>query len=335
MSTVRVSVGISVRVLGFAAIVSGCWLLGYGSEVLALDPQTSTHVLNATHVPNSPTLQNTPPVPSPVLDEIRSTGILRVAIANHAIPLSFRYPDGRLDGYCLDLIDEIAEAVTVQLGLNRRPLIEIVTSQLGTRFDLIRSGEVQLECGPNTIQPIAGVTFSEPFLITGIQFISKQDLDPPFNPQATQAPLALGALRNSTTAALLADRYPNAIIETFVGTMGIRRGIDALQGQLNAFATDSLLLLGELAVAGRSLEDYQLSPDEPLACSPYGVLLPTPDQAWIDMVNRVIVGDRGAALWDKWFARVDYYLQITADRCALDVTPVEAVSESGQHTLDL
>ncbi|NJN62864.1 MAG: transporter substrate-binding domain-containing protein [Coleofasciculaceae cyanobacterium RL_1_1] len=107
---------------------------------------------------------------TPVLDEIRSTGILNVAIASRAIPLSFRYPDGRLDGYCLDLIDEITTALAVELNLNRRPLVNIVESQLDTRFDLIRTNTVQLECGPNTIQAIDGVTFSEPFLVTGLQF---------------------------------------------------------------------------------------------------------------------------------------------------------------------
>ena len=286
---------------------------------LALDSTTPTDAIAP---------QETQPSTSPVLDEIRTTGILNVAIANHAIPLSFRYPDGRLDGYCLDVIDEIAEAVTVQLGLNRHPLINIVTSELDTRFELVRSGTVQLECGPNTIQAIEGVTFSEPFLVTGIQFISvisEREAEPPFSPQDTQAAIELGALRNSATAAILADRYPNATIETFVGSRGIRRGIEALQGRLNAFATDSLLLIGELAVAGRSLEDYRLSPTEPLACSPYGVILPRHDRAWIDLVNRVIVSDRGADLWDNWFSSIDRYLQTAEEFCEIEVIPAQAI----------
>ncbi|TAF50835.1 MAG: amino acid ABC transporter substrate-binding protein [Oscillatoriales cyanobacterium] len=265
---------------------------------------------------------------TPVLDEIRTTGTLRVAIASRAVPLSFRYPDGRLDGYCLDLIHEIATALVTELDLNRRPLIEIVESQLDTRFDLIRSQTVQLECGPNTIQTIEGVTFSEPFLVTGIQFLSprgSQHLWESAAPEPSDATIVLGALRNSVTARIIADRYPNATIETFAGSGGIRRGIEALQGQLSAFATDSLLLIGELALAGQSLEDYQLSPDAPLACSPYGVLLPTDDPAWVDLVNRVLTSDRGADLWGNWFSTIDRYLQAAEDVCEIEVIPAQTV----------
>lgn len=265
---------------------------------------------------------------TPVLDEIRTTGTLRVAIASRAVPLSFRYPDGRLDGYCLDLIHEIAETLATELNLNRRPLVKIVESQLDTRFDLIRSQTVQLECGPNTIQPIEGVSFSEPFLVTGIQFLSERESLPSldsFSPQQTQAAIVLGALRNSTTANVIADRYPNATIETFAGSVGIRRGIEALQGQLSAFATDSLLLIGELALAGQSLDDYRLSPEVPLACSPYGLLLPTDDPAWIDLVNRVLASDRGAELWGNWFSNVDRYLQAAEEFCEIEVIPAQNV----------
>jgi polar amino acid transport system substrate-binding protein len=262
---------------------------------------------------------------NPVLEEIRATGILRVAIASRAVPLSFRYPDGRLDGYCLDVIDEVTEALAAELGLNRRPLVKIIESQLDTRFDLIRSQAVQLECGPNTIQAVEGVTFSEPFLVTGIQFISERGSENSFAPNPTQAAIVLGALQNSTTASVIADRYPHATIETFAGIAGIRRGIEALQGQLAAFATDSLLLIGELAIAGQSLDDYRLSPEVPLACSPYGLLLPTDDPAWIDLVNRVIVSDRGADLWGNWFANVDRYLQAAEEFCEIDVIPAQKV----------
>jgi len=43
-----------------------------------------------------------------------------------------------------------------------------LTSTLQNRFDLLRDGTVQLECGPNRIrQGIAGVTFSNPIYVTG------------------------------------------------------------------------------------------------------------------------------------------------------------------------
>jgi polar amino acid transport system substrate-binding protein len=262
---------------------------------------------------------------TPVLDEIRTTGILNVAITSRAIPLSFRYPDGRLDGYCLDLINEITTALAVELDLNRRPLVNIIESQLDTRFDLIRTHTVQLECGPNTIQAIDGVTFSEPFLVTGIQFLSQRGSELPLLPNPTQPAIVLGALQNSTTASIIADRYPDATIETFAGIVGLQRGIEALQGRLAAFASDSLLLIGELAVAGQSLDDYRLSPEIPLACSPYGLLLPTDDPAWTDLVNRVIVGDRGADLWGDWFSNVDRYLQAAEEFCEIEVIPAQNV----------
>ncbi|NJN62865.1 MAG: hypothetical protein HC795_16300 [Coleofasciculaceae cyanobacterium RL_1_1] len=85
------------------------------------------------------------------------------------------------------------------------------------------------------------------------------------------------------------------------------------------------MLIGELAVTGQSLDDYRLSPEVPLACSPYGLLLPTDDPAWTDLVNRVIVGDRGADLWSDWFSNVDRYLQAAEEFCEIEVIPAQKV----------
>ncbi len=265
-------------------------------------------------------------LPLAALDDIRTNGIFRVSVARRAVPLSYRYPDGRLDGYCLDLVAEIVEAITTQLDLRRPPLVEIVTSDLGTRFDLVRDGVVHLECGPNTIREVEGVAFSAPFLVTGMQFISERESRLERRLSGTDLG-QVGVLRDSATSEFMGDRYADTTLELFAGDEAVKRGIEALQGRLDAFATDGLLTIGELAIAGRSLSDYRIYPENPLLCSPYGLLLPADEPEWQAIVDGVINSEAGARLWAEWFGAIDAYLEPAEQFCGVEVVPARATRQ--------
>jgi len=323
-----------VRLGGWAAIAGLVGCVGvsvvFSPPVLAEDTGSDKPDESGGDRPESPAPPDRAPdfasFSSPVFDEIRTTGVLRVAVASRAVPLSYRYPDGRLDGYCLDLIDDIAAALTRQLDLQKTPLVSIVASQFGTRFDLVRDGTVHLECGPNTIREVDGIVFSAPFLATGVQFISERG-------SGVEALLTgtnlgrVGALRDSSTLEFLRDRYADSAIEVFAGRRGIQQGIEALQGELDAFATDGLLTIGELAISGLSLSDYRIYPDDPLLCSPYGLLLPEGDPDWRALVDGVVTGAAGAALWETWFLAIDAYLQPAEEFCGVEVAPAAIVRD--------
>ncbi|MDY6940803.1 MAG: alpha/beta hydrolase [Cyanobacteriota bacterium] len=102
-------------------------------------------------IPEPAIAENRDPEDS-VLEEIRQTGILKVAMRGDAAPLGYIDSQERLwTGYCADLFEALADRLTEQL--DRPEGIEVVrlSSDLGNRFDLVRDNTVHLECGPNSI----------------------------------------------------------------------------------------------------------------------------------------------------------------------------------------
>ena len=57
------------------------------------------------------------------------------------------------------------------------------------------------------------------------------------------------------------------------------QGVSAVvNGNIDAFASDGVLLSGELARQSLAPENYQLIPEEPLTCDFYGLILPVGDR---------------------------------------------------------
>ena len=87
--------------------------------------------------------------------------------------------------------------------------------------------------------------------------------------------------------------------------MGRQRGVQAVkQGTVDAFASDGILLLGEVAQQGLSLEDYELVPEYPLTCDRYGMILPPADPQWKSLVNSVIESPRSQRILANFFAEI-------------------------------
>lgn len=142
---------------------------------------------------------------------------------------------------------------------------------------------------PNTITDRAQVNFSAPFFISGTQLLVKSENSPLINLEAPLADLTIGLVQGTTTEELIASQYPSAEIRRFQGVTGRTRGVQALnQDVVDAFASDGILLLGEVSQQRLSLADYQLVPDKPITCDYYGMILPQGDPQWKALVDSVI-----------------------------------------------
>ncbi|WP_049802664.1 amino acid ABC transporter substrate-binding protein [Gloeothece verrucosa] len=253
-----------------------------------------------------------------VLDNIQKTGLLRVAMREDAVPFGYKDLDNNLNGICLDVINLIRQQI--QEELNKQIItVKLFQSTLYNRFDLVKDGLVDLECGPNTIRQASdlAIAFSDPFFITGTQFIIKTDQENKFNTDGSLADLTLGVLRNTTTQEFIRNRYPQAKIQVFQGITGRLRGIQAVQsGKIDAFASDGILLLGEATLQGLSIpEQYQLVPQRPLDCQYYGLILPKNDPRWRELVNSVISNVELRQILRKWLTVVGPYVRETLNTC--------------------
>lgn len=164
------------------------------------------------------------------------------------------------------------------------------SSTLETRFSLVQDDIVHVECGPNTIrQDIEGVTFSLPLLVTGTQFLVREDRTNLDIANARLDDTRVAILPATTTEQFVQETFPAAELVPFDGPTGRSDAIKALSsGQVDAFASDGILSIAEVLRQNRSLKDYALLPGQPLTCEFYGLVLPDDDPNWQTLINDFI-----------------------------------------------
>ena len=253
-----------------------------------------------------------------VLEKIKRTGLLEVAMREDAIPFGYRDSNNNLQGLCLDFIQLLREELKHKLNLQIIS-VKIYKSTLFNRFQLLENKTVDFECGPNSIRKTIpnGVSFSRPFFVTGTQFLVRSDNQKNFDFSSSLEGISIGVLRDTTTQELLRQKYPLATYQEFQGVTGRLRGIQSLRrNRIDAFASDGILLIGEAVILGLSLgKDYQLIPPNPLNCDYYGFILPANDPQWQEFINGVIVTGENRNIFKAWFTEVASYFRDTWQYC--------------------
>jgi polar amino acid transport system substrate-binding protein len=247
-----------------------------------------------------------------VLEKIKRTGLLEVAIREDAVPFGYRDGNNNLQGLCLDFMQLLREELQQKLNLEIIS-IKIYKSTLFNRFQLLENKTVDFECGPNSIRKDIpnNVSFSRPFFVTGTQFLVRSE-QKSLNLNSSLEGVNIGVLRDTSTQELLRQKYPLATFQEFQGVTGRLRGLQSLRRQrIDAFASDGILLIGEAIILGFSLgKDYDIIPRNPLNCDYYGLILPKDDSQWQELINSVIIASENRKIFQKWFTEVaDYFIE--------------------------
>ncbi|MGE5658617.1 MAG: amino acid ABC transporter substrate-binding protein [Actinomycetota bacterium] len=257
------------------------------------------------------------------LQDLRQNGILRVGIRKDAAP--FGYLEGNnWKGLCI----ESAELLRANLErkLNRSIQLEKIETNLNEasgngRFQSVASKRAHLECGPNTIlkNPPQGITYSLPFLYSGTYLFVKPENKLRVNPSGFLQDVIIGVLGGSLTQQFIAGRYQLAQQQIYQGQSGRQRAVkDAIEGKIDAFASDGMLLLGEALRQGLNQTQYAIIPDQPLTCISYGMILPANDPEWVETVNNFIRDRRATELMERTFGPNSPFLPMSVidqDKC--------------------
>jgi len=261
------------------------------------------------------------PAQAEIMERIDTTGVLKVGIRQNVLPLGQRQ-EGQWTGYCADIADALAK----HLSRDRASPIQVlfITSTTQSRYSLVANGTVDMECGPNTINPeteaVYGVRFSAPFFITATQILSR-----PHSQGAVgviPSPPLLGVIKDTTNEADINQVYPRGQINN--AFPDYERGINAvLGGQISGFASDGILLVETARRLNLELNrDYVLTTlrnDFGNAfCASYGMILPggADDSRWRNMVNFFLSTHREAKnIWRRWFSRVDASIEEVSSLC--------------------
>ena len=246
-----------------------------------------------------------------VLAQIRNTKTLKVAMRSDTAP--FSYVDDRENewtGYCGDLADSFGEYLEQRLNIAAGIKVIKLSSSLENRFELVRDNTVHLECGPNTITPDKqDIVFSNPFLTSGTRFLVTKDNAAKVDRELTG--IRVGVLQGSTNADFLKETYPQAEAVYFQGKQGSIKAIEATaNGNIDAFISDGVLLQGEIEQQNLPLRNYLLTPEEPLTCNFYGLILPEGQSKWKSLVNDFIA-EKNRGIQSQWFQ--DYSAQTLSD----------------------
>lgn len=267
-----------------------------------------------------------PPIPEPVvavkpqtdetvLAEIRRTGVLKIAMRNDSPP--FGYIDRQQNlwtGYCSDLADSLGMYLAQELNLNAGVEVIKLPSTPENRLELV-GDSAHLECGPNTITEDAEATFSNTFFVTGTNFLVETDNTTKVDPSSSLEELKIGVLKNTLTEQFVRQNYPQANIVSFSGERGRAEGVRAIAtGEIDTFASDGILLAGEVARQNLEPNKYQLVPEKPLTCDFYGLILPQGDSQWRSMVNNFLSGQQ-LELREKWTTGFSDELLSNLDYC--------------------
>lgn len=269
------------------------------------------------NVPPSPPIPETivavaPQKQTSILDEIKQTKTLKIAMRSDAAPFGFiDNQENTWTGYCEDLANSLSEYLAQKLNIASGIEFVKLPSTLENRFELVEQDLVHLECGPNTIRTdLENTSFSDLFFASGTRFLIRNNKRVDLENDLKR--IQTGVLQDSTTAQFIEETYPEAEIVYFEGKNGRVEAVTAVtNASIDAFVSDTALLSGTMNQQNLAQENYQLIPEKPLTCDFYGLILPQDDSLWSNTVNAFLRTEQQRVVLDKWLR--DYLPQALSD----------------------
>jgi ABC-type amino acid transport substrate-binding protein len=240
---------------------------------------------------------------SGTLQKIYETGVIRIGHRENSPPFAFLDAQRRPIGYSLDLCDVVVEQVAEVL--HQSPRIEYVPVTPSNRFDLVKSGAVDLECGSTTAssERRTAYDFSPPIFVTGTKLLVKRgsgiralrDL------QGKTVALTSGTV-HADTVPKLAQRQKLAIQFVFAPDHDASFNLLA-EGKADAFANDDIQLHGAIALR-QAASDYRVV-GELLTYADYALMFRRGDAEFAEVVNqafeRMASTGETRAIYRRWF----------------------------------
>jgi glutamate/aspartate transport system substrate-binding protein len=220
------------------------------------------------------------------LKRIHDTKTVRIAYRTDALPFSFE--DAKQPaGYTVELCKRVVLSLEQQLKVE--PLtVKWVAATTQNRMELVRKGEVDMECGSTTatLSRMEQVDFSSPVFVDTTGLLVRKAV-------GASSLTGLGAKKivvvaGTTNQRALEKALKSALVSATVVPVKTREeGVAALEaGTADAMAGDRILLLG-LAAKVKHPSQYELLAED-LGYEPYAIVLPRGDASLRLAVNRAL-----------------------------------------------
>jgi len=260
--------------------------------------------------PGSPVIAQQSNVPfankySGTLKSINDSATIRIGYRQNSPPFAFLDGRGKPIGYSLDLCEIVVEEIVGELGKDIR--IEYVPVTPENRFDLVTSGQVDLECGSttNNAERRKIVAFSPTMIVTGTKLMVRRGsgiLN--FQDLAGKTIVVTRGTVHETAIPRLAQRQSLPI--KFVFAADHNESFEMLaSGKADAFANDDVQLYGMLADK-KAASDFRVVGDF-LTYADYALMFRKDDPDFAEVVERAfhrLAGSREiVAIYERWFLK--------------------------------
>lgn len=242
---------------------------------------------------------------SPTLKKIDETGVVVLGYRENSPPFAFLDARRKPLGYSLDLCEIVVDEIAVELGKELRVDLRPVTPE--NRFDLVRSGAIDLECGSttNSAERRKIVAFSPTIFVTGTKLLVRRGSGiRSLSDLAGRTMVLTRGTVHATAIPQLAQRRNLKI--NFVTAGDHQESFQMLaSGNADAFANDDVQLYGMLA-ATASRADFRVVGDF-LTYADYALMLRPSDPDFAEVVERAfrkLAETREiSAIYERWFMR--------------------------------
>jgi glutamate/aspartate transport system substrate-binding protein len=258
------------------------------------------------------------------LKTIKETGVIKLGYLPQSVPFSFAETVGKPQGYSPDLCLRAATGIQEQLGLEKLD-VQWVPVTLETRFDAIKTGAIDLECGitTNTLSRQKDVDFSLMTWVDGANFLVRDSS--PYKTLSDLAGRKIAVIPNTTTVGVLEKVLEKSYINAEIVLVHSHlEGLDGLnKGTVDAYASDQTVLVGLAFAVSQSMK-VRLG-DKNLSYEPYGLMLRKNDQDFRQAVNTVLArlyrSGQIVQIYDRWFGKLGKPSEFIAMMYLLNALP--------------
>ena len=178
------------------------------------------------------------------LKQIDASGQIRIGYRDSHPPMSFVAPNGKPDGYSIDICKAIAAGIESKLGKSLK--IKYVHVTATDRFEAVEKNRIDILCGSTTKTLSRGerVDFTQLTFVTGASLMTLAENDK-FETAGFDGS-KIGVLKSTTTEVVLKDLIRDTGTDAeIILYNSTKDGVDALrQKKIDAFSADQVVLIG-------------------------------------------------------------------------------------------
>jgi len=243
----------------------------------------------------------------PVMKRIAETKTITIGHRDASVPLSYLGPDGKAQGYSIDICLKIADAAKEELGLDRLE-VKFVPLTPQTRIPLLTAGTVDIICesSTHTLGRSRQISFLNTTFLTGSKLLVRK----------TSGIKRIEDMTDKVLVAVLGTTNEKAAqVEIDTKKIKIKGGeivkvkdhsqamLNLEQDRADAYVSDDVILYG-LKSASKNPDEWEIVGPY-FSYDPYGMMIPRNNDDFRLLgdktITRLIQSGEMEAIYKKWF----------------------------------